>query len=88
MKAMGSVAARRCAFLSIEYYIQSITARQIIYKGCPISNLVRYEETTLDLRFFAWTLLFLNPATIQIYTFLPSVLDLEKSFKVEVGWLS
>ena len=31
MKAMVSVAARRCAFLSIEYYSQSITARQIIY---------------------------------------------------------
>ena len=29
----------------------------------------------------------LNPATIQRYTFLPSVLDLEKSFKVEMGWL-
>ena len=58
------------------------------YKGRPISNLVRYEETTLELRFFARTLLFLNPSTIQIHTFLPSVLDLEKSFKVEVGWLS
>ena len=32
--AMISAAARRCAFLSIEYYIQSITARQII---CVIS---------------------------------------------------
>ena len=30
-KAMVSVAARRCAFLSIEYYIQSLTTRQIIY---------------------------------------------------------
>ena len=58
------------------------------YKGRPISNLVRYGETAIDLRYFAWTLLFLNPATIQRYTFLPSVLDLEKSFKVEVGWLS
>ena len=58
------------------------------YKGRPISNLVRYEETELELRFFAWILLFLNPATIQRYTFLPCVLDLEKSFKVEVGWLS
>ena len=29
MKAVVSVAARRCAFLSIDYYIQSITARQI-----------------------------------------------------------
>ena len=56
--------------------------------GRPISNLVRYEETTLELRLFAWTLLFLNPATIQRYTFLPCVLDLEKSFNVEVGWLS
>ena len=58
------------------------------YKGRPTSNLVRYEETTLELIFFAWTLLFLNPATIQRYTFLPSVLDLEKSFKVEMGRLS
>ena len=57
------------------------------YKGRPISNLVRYEETELELRFFAWILLFLNPATIQRYT-LRCVLDLEKSFKVEVGWLS
>ena len=31
MKAGVSIAARRCAFLSIEYYIQSITARQIMY---------------------------------------------------------
>ena len=61
---------------------------QYTYKGRPISNLVRYEETTLELIFFAWTLLFLNPATIQRYTFLPSVLDLEKSFKVEMGRLS
>ena len=30
MEVMVSVAARRCDFLSIEYYIQSITARQII----------------------------------------------------------
>ena len=30
MRAMVSVAARRFDFLSIEYYIQSITARQII----------------------------------------------------------
>ena len=35
----------------------------------------------LQIRFFAWTLLFLNPATIQRYAFLASVLDLEKSFK-------
>ena len=39
----------------------------------------------LELIFFAWTLLCLNPATIQRYTFLPFVLDLEKSFKKEMG---
>ena len=31
MKAVVSVAARRCAILSSEYYIQSIWVRQIIY---------------------------------------------------------
>ena len=68
---------------------KSLSSKTIaLFTGRPISNLVRYEETTLELRFFAWTLLFLNPATIQSYTFLPSGLDLEKSFKVEVGWLS
>ena len=65
-----------------------MTSFGCIYKGRPISNLFRYEETTLELRSFAWTLVFLNPATIQRYTCLPSVLDLETSFKVEVGWLS
>ena len=59
-----------------------------MYKGRPRSNLVRYEGTTLELRFFAWTLLFFNPVTIYIYTFLPSSIDLKNSFKVEVGWLS
>ena len=58
-----------------------------MYKGRPIRNLVRYEETALELRFFAWTLLFLNPANIQRYTFLPYFLDLEKFLKVEAGWL-
>ena len=47
-----------------------------MYKGRPISNLFRYEETTLGLRSFAWTLVFLNPATILRYTCLPPVLDL------------
>ena len=55
--------------------------RAAMYKGRPISNLVLYEETTLELRFFAWTLLFLNPATTQRCTFLPSVVDLENSFR-------
>ena len=64
--------------------------RMYIYKGRPISNIFRYEETMLELRAFAWTLAFLNPATIQRHTCLPPVLDLEKSFKVdlEAGWLS
>ena len=31
MKAMVSVAARRCAILSSEYHIQSLRARQMIY---------------------------------------------------------
>ena len=66
------------------YYVSGYI-RGVYGRGRPVSNLVRYEETALELRF---ALLVLNQATIQRYTFLPSVTDLEKSFKVEVGWLS